>query len=401
MTPLKKNPPKNSVTVNHKHFKNIMKKLITTSLVLSSAASLQAEDFTALIRQTASFTDGRPQSVKFLENTSGHAGSTFATREDFSDEQFKSAKFELFSISSVDSTSATVNDVESVVSVTKHDTKITGIYIPSAEIEIIAKDYTKEGYAKTRVNEPVDIKISVDGLIVNDPEAQEAARTVIVSHGITKYAPGKFKVNKNSTTTELDDVKLRSNKTHTFKASYITQISAGNNALAIRGEENITVSSLPDYGFDTNTQLASEKLLVLPMTTATIEGIEDGETFATIPSISASYIDIYPGLKNKNSPSAYGIIAYKGDKKSALTLDFIQESDPIFEISSTNYNAPKSRTKRADNDKLRRQIQEMGAGKVTVEAYQISPMGIDRLASATGDYTPEIRINTNNITTME
>ncbi|MFC5051315.1 hypothetical protein ACFPK9_11920 [Rubritalea spongiae] len=374
-----------------------MKKIIIAGASLALGATLQANEFTPLIVQTSTFTDSATQSVKFLSGTeNAYTGTTQAIKEDFEQDSFAYAKFELYTIPTQLKGTADADSIADAVDSQKLYEGMTGI-IPSAEIKIQALDRTDTGIPKTRVSEPVDIEITVKDLLPDDPDALAATKFVSVEHSYTHYADNTFSVTPEATTTEAAGTYIiEKNGADTYGGpSYITQIPAGSDANAIRGEEKITVNALTG-------ELASEKFIVCPMTKGELLGIEEGKTYNTAPSVEAELTDIYPGKNSLGNSSFYAVICYKADKlvdQSELTQEFIDENS-IINVNTTSYSRPDSHVAPVDVTRLKNHLNTNGIGKYQMELIQSTVFGIDRMADNELDYDPRITIN-GNISTAE
>ena len=330
------------------------------------SSNLHAE-FTPLIRQTTTFDDPNSvPSVKILSDTSGLIGSAIAAES-----VEKSAFFELFSVDSETNTEAS------------HDKKVVATYLPQARIEVITLD-SNGGVPKTRVGSPFDVKITVDGLITNDPNAQDASKWVNLYHTHTEYAAGENEADGNEVEND-PNTPIRINKNN--ELTYTSD-----DAILVSGEENITVFAQPDFGFPIPTELASAKVLVYPLTTGALAGIEPNETIQYIENVTATMTNIYPGLNDLGNDSSWNVLCYSGTKKASHNASTIEDST-VVHVGTKNKN-PESFTNQAlDMDKIRGVM--TGKGYYTIELIQSTIHGIDYLDAVTFFYNTDIKINGN------
>lgn len=371
-----------------------MKTHILLSIVALSS-TLHA-DFIPLIRQTTTFEDGRAMSVKFIENVEGLSGSVSAT--EYID---KSALFELFSIDDsqyVSGETENATDFDDIV--TEHDEESSASYLPTADINIIAVDCSN-GVAKTRVLSPFSVQIEVGGLVTDDPDAQDAAKWVNVYHTLTEYATDSFEVDGNETTTAPDDpAEIDSNGTTLFYEEVITQIPSSN-LFSLRGEETITVYAQPDFGFETPTQLGSDKIIICPMTSGSLEltdTLNSNGFYASIPDVTVIVTDMYPGHNDYGNTSSCDVLVYSGnavsnpeDLYSASNSTELDEAKVHSWITTTELE-PKSVDTTVALSDLRRNAT---IGTYTVDLIQHTVHGTERLSSVTFVYDPTIKVNAN------
>ncbi|MFD2160015.1 hypothetical protein ACFSW8_13995 [Rubritalea tangerina] len=333
-------------------------------------------EFTPVISQTTTLDDGSVAGPKFLANVTGLSGTAQAIQE-----IEKSALFELFSIDE--------NGVQR-----EHGKQAVATYLPSAQIEILALDKAN-GVAKTRVSSPFSVQVTVDGLITNDPTVQDAAKWVNVYQYYTEYAAGATSADGQETTSESPNpIELNSNGQHTLLDNVITQIPS-NNLPTLRGEETITVYAQPDFGFESPTELASDKIIVWPLTTGNLTGIENNDTVQVIDNIKANITDLYPGLNDLGNTSAWTILFYKGSQKSQITSSDIEAHSTVSRSTTTESTPTSISNKGVGMSKIRQKAAREGEGTYTVELIQTTVHGIDRLDAITFNYQPTIRVNAN------
>lgn len=348
----------------------------STILFITLLTSAVYGDFTPVIRQTTTFDDGTQASVKYLENVTGLQGTAPAIEA-----VSKSALFELYSVDSNNNTK-------------EHGKQAVATYLPEASLEIVALDQSN-GIPKTRVSSTFSVKLTVSGLVTNDPTVQDAAKWVNVYHSYTEYASGATGPDGQEVLTDSNTpTQISTNGTQVLLDKIITQIPSSD-LPSLRGEENITVLAQPDFGFQTPTELASAKIIVWPLTYGQLSGIENNTEVQVVDTITASLTNIYPGHNDFQNVSSWNVLCYSGSKLGSINSVDIDNHN-VTSRSTTTETVPTSIANRKVNMKrLKRVVTNGGAGTYTVELVQTSVHGIDRLDSITFDFDPKIRINTN------
>lgn len=174
------------------------------------------------------------------------------------------------------------------------DTKIVGHYLPQASVQVITGDWIHQwlnpGSApRTRADQPYQLAITVSGL-VNDPTAPAAANEVLYTHVgqnyNTSYVPGT-----NAEYTLVSFLLGNSEPSFTPVFTRLTPM-APTKAMGI---ETFTVSSLADAAIPASAILASDMVVVWPISEAAIQGVSPGEAIRdNLPDIDIEYKDLYP-----------------------------------------------------------------------------------------------------------
>jgi len=169
------------------------------------------------------------------------------------------------------------------------DEKTVSSYHPQAEIKIKSLD----PYSVTpriRIGESFDISYTISGLRPNDPEAQDAAKSVIFDRKVISFGDGERELTSNANETNQQTTLDKNGSQDTRWTSSVL----GTDVRFAAGEEEFTIFANPDYGVEEATMLARAKLQVWPMASATISGFDPEEVYESLPSIKISLKDLYP-----------------------------------------------------------------------------------------------------------
>lgn len=239
------------------------------------------------------------------------------------------------------------------------DEKTVSSYHPEASIKISSLD-PYEAVPRTRVDHPFTVNYTVDGLILNDPEVHDAAKSVILNHEVVSYADGKYTSEGNSLTTNNQSVIDKNGST---KESKITSVKATDLTQA-RGHETFTISARPDFGTDTS-MLAMAKVQIWPIAQATITGFDTTKAYMSLPDLHFTLKDLYPD-------STTYVRVYQGEPKANPSQTHIVNTSYVI-ID--------------DVQPVNRQYTLAGAetgitqpGNYTVEVIHETPFGSDILA---------------------
>ena len=358
----------------------------TPLLFIAALSTHLAAEITPIIRQTTTSDDGTPSSVKYLENVSGLSGSAPAYEAIST-----SAYFELFSIDDNNQRKA-------------HDKQSVATYLPEAVITITSVD-SDDGIAKTRVDTPFSVNIAVSGLLRNDPDAQDAAKWVNVYHQLTEYAESSTEIDGNETVSQANETRqIKRNRNVILLNNVITQIPSSDLS-TLCGEEQISVFAQPDFGFETPTQLAIAKIKVWPMTSGSLTGINHLDELLSIPPVTVSYVNAYPGSNDRGNESSLDILLYPGEKKTSLTQqDFTDYS--LVSMSTSTWADLRSDSFLLGRRKLNRKFNKSNKphdnnkfdpGIHTIEFVQrtVCAAEPDRIDSLSFNYCQTLRINAN------
>jgi len=172
------------------------------------------------------------------------------------------------------------------------DHTYVGTFVPQVTMRV----YSEDPYMvipRTRADRPFNVEITVNGLVLDDPDAPDAARMVIASRYVQSYgADGDgVEIDREEATLQARAV-LNQNKTHLFQ--FALNNVPGSNRAKVRGEERFLVESL-DYYEAPASQLATKYIQIWPVADATITGISDGDYLRFyVPQIEIELNDLYP-----------------------------------------------------------------------------------------------------------
>lgn len=214
------------------------------------------------------------------------------------------------------------------------DQKVVGTYLPSADVLIETGDPYPHIH-RTRADQPFRVTIKVNGLLAG-AGVPDAATRVLTEHHLAPYSTGQTSIDPRIATggTPANSGHITKNGDTILNFSSST-LPASDPTRAL-GEEHFVVHSLPDLDAP-QTQIASNFVQVWPVASASIQGLQPGETvrFRTPPlqlhlhdlyPSSTTYLQIYPG-----SPQL-GINGTKIDG-SILVLDQDTKEDRILSVT--------------------------------------------------------------------
>lgn len=175
------------------------------------------------------------------------------------------------------------------------DTKTVGTFVPSASITLSSKD--PYGTPRTRFDQPYGVKVTVSNLSTNAADPIEA-REVKVYRSYKLYDPTTFAAYP-------DDAGKTYSESFTFTADGSYNLSDGtegggmsprldaleNPDSYMMGEETYTV-----VASGTDKVLASATMIIWPLATAEIIGVDQTQTYTQVPTeTSVKYHNLYPG----------------------------------------------------------------------------------------------------------
>ena len=176
------------------------------------------------------------------------------------------------------------------------DEQYVTAYTPNAAITILTGDPYR-AVARTRVDQPFQVHISVRGLIdENDPNyatAPDAAKWVDYTNYAFAYPQGvySFEGIKNPVGTVVAEgyMEQTANTTVTFSATNLT----GPDLTRVSGEEVFTITAQADFGVSA-TILDSEKVQIWPIATGEITGLTPSRYYEEVPPVSINLENLYP-----------------------------------------------------------------------------------------------------------
>ena len=263
------------------------------------------------------------------------------------------------------------------------DEQYVTAYTPNATIDLVSLD-PYGPVRRTRVDQPFQVQISVEGLIdVNDPNyasAPDASKWVDYSHVTFKYPEGAHSLeeldNPEGQLFEEGYMEETASTTVTFLAANISP-DAGEDATLVEGEEVFTISAQADFGVSA-TVLDSDRIQVWPIAQGTISGTDPGEYYETVPPITIELVDLYPD-------STTYLRIYEGPQvENPTEFTTINSSYVIVEDSIPQ-----------DRDLVIKEMDEHFSeeGIHTVELMHRTPFGTDILSTVQVNVDRTIEIN--------
>jgi hypothetical protein len=177
------------------------------------------------------------------------------------------------------------------------DEQYVSSYLPTAKIVIITGDpYTS--VARTRVDQPFSVRITVDGLDdgtsgLLPEDIPEAALNVAFSHSVVNYPEGSHALPTGSA---IEPAMIRegyiTENGYAIVTYSMTNLS-GADLTQVEGEETFTMTSLADYGIAASV-LDSKRLQIWPVATGAISGLDPTKRYTDIPPITVTLDDLYP-----------------------------------------------------------------------------------------------------------
>jgi hypothetical protein len=169
-------------------------------------------------------------------------------------------------------------------------TQFVDAYQNSATVAIETGDpYTL--IPRTRVDKPFTVRVQVAGLRPIVTGGDTTGTSVRFAHTASNYGVGVHLPGSGMSTRTVFSGNISQNGMHVFNFSG-TNIG-GTNVAASSGEENFTVSSLLGTGA-LDTTLATGRMQVWPLSTATISGITNNATYTSMPEVTFNYSRLYP-----------------------------------------------------------------------------------------------------------
>lgn len=225
------------------------------------------------------------------------------------------------------------------------DEEFVSAYTPNAAIEIQTGDpYTV--VPRTRVDQPYTVRVSISGLKTGNG-APVAAGQVLLNHAAGNYPAGQHSF--NGTGEHHTDLALAAiDKNGPIVLSYPFTSLTGPDLTKVEGEEVWSVRTL-DGGLDGTPYvegeiLESATLQVWPLADAAFSGIDPGETYENVPTVTVTLNDLYPdsttfvrvyaGLPTTNPEesvevqSSYVIIDDSIPQNRILTMDDLDKYFP-------------------------------------------------------------------------
>ena len=215
---------------------------------------------------------------------------------------------------------------------------------------------------RTRVDHPFTVHYTVSGIVTNDPNVQDAAKSVVFQHDVVHYQPG---TNQPDPTVDCDCNEHSVISTNgSFTDTHMTSLH-GSDMTKVRGEEMFSIYANPDFGVVGASLLAQKKVQVWPIASASITGIDGTEEYLEVPEFTVNLVDLYPSSTTfvryyKSAPSG-SPANVKYINTSFVTINDVKPQNRVFNVSALN-----------------NLIEEDGA--YTIEVLHQTPFGYDLLA---------------------
>ena len=282
------------------------------------------------------------------------------------------ARFELWTVNSATAQSYNL------------ESRYVASYVPMSTVTITSED-PYDVVPRTRADRPFFVTVTVDGLLLTDPTAPEAAKKVNLLRHVQPFAAGGTSVGLDRTqATLLTQSYLEQNGTAPLTFA-ITSIP-GADRTKVRGEERFSVFSLPDTRTDASSgqtynapaaQLASQRIEIWPVANGTMAGIAANQLIRyKMPVTTAVGYDLYPG-------STTYVQAYKG----------AAQLGKVGVILGTAWVNTYNEAKNKDFNFSDYDVYFPDDGQWTMELLTKTPFGIDRLAHVTFNLDRTIQMN--------
>ena len=278
----------------------------------------------------------------------------------------------------------TVNNAVSPVKSYKLESRYVASYVPVATVTIRSED-PYDVVPRTRADRPFYVDVNVDGLLLTDPTAPEAAKKVNFLRHVQPYATKGTAVGLDLTqATLLSQSYIEQNGTAPLTFA-ITAIPGADRA-KVRGQERFSVFSLQDTRTDASSgqtytapaaQLASQYIEIWPVSDGAIAGITANQLIRyKMPTVTFTGNDLYPG--STTYLQAYTGAPQLGKTGAILPNGYVntdvKPQDQLITLSDYDSYFPTD-------------------GQWTIELVTKTPFGIDRLAYVTFRLDRTIQMN--------
>ncbi|MFT3991613.1 MAG: hypothetical protein QM680_09410 [Luteolibacter sp.] len=276
-----------------------MKRILLLLSLLAPQVFGQASNYTSFIRQIQ---DGVTWQTSSLTSTGTNASSGTTSSPTAITEG--GSVFYLWAVNNTSGTSYLL------------DTKVVSAYLPAGTLVISTEDSTgdKWGVKRTRIDQPYTVTTTVSNLLTAATGVPDAATKVLMEQHLGLYTDND--PNLDSATVLANDPSysayITANGTQTLPYEKPSLYSV--DPYTTSGEEHFVLRILAD-GTLPQTQLATDKVQIWPLSSATVTGLEDGQIIKGVaPTLSVTYTNLYPSSTTK-------IIAYPvSDPTSAIEL---------------------------------------------------------------------------------
>jgi hypothetical protein len=172
------------------------------------------------------------------------------------------------------------------------DQKLVGAYLPTADLKVITLDPCTK-VARTRVDQPFTVEISLAGLL---PAADfpRAASSVVLERHLASYQAGKTGVDRSKAISGMPAESAYLSENGKTLLRFPASCLKAEDPTKANGEEHFVIHALSD-GSLTQSQIASGFVQVWPVASGEIKGIASGTTLAfEVPRIELALNDLYP-----------------------------------------------------------------------------------------------------------
>ncbi|GAA5484535.1 hypothetical protein [Haloferula sargassicola] len=171
------------------------------------------------------------------------------------------------------------------------DTAYVSSFAPEADIVINTLDPDGGSVPRTRADQPFSVDVQVKGLL-SGANVPEAAKSVRLLHHVQSYGDTYGEnIDRTQATLFAQSLIEKNGKT---KLDYSMTNVPGTDLTKIRGEERFSVYTRKDDG-TLDEQLCSRYVVVWPLTTVTIAGLDASETIRfKAPEVTIDVADMYP-----------------------------------------------------------------------------------------------------------
>lgn len=241
---------------------------------------------------------------------------------------------------------------------------------------------------RTRADRPFRIYVKTSGLLSGEM-APVASRSVNLFRHVQSYGARGIghELDRNQAILHTQSA-LTTNDTFMF---HVTGNSIpGSNRAEVRGEERFSVFTVHDNAIPSQpippSQLTSETIKIWPVPSASISAIHQDQVVRfTMPKITFSYVDSYPG-------SATYAQVYKGEPQLGKIGTIVPGSH---RMNTKDHVESYTETTGSDLDSIFE-----GDGRWTMEVLTETPFGVDRLGYVTFQLNRSIRVHSN-LTTID
>ncbi|MBK1830553.1 hypothetical protein JIN77_07435 [Verrucomicrobiaceae bacterium R5-34] len=171
------------------------------------------------------------------------------------------------------------------------DEKTVSSYHPQATVTVTSQD-PYEAVPRTRVDQPFNVKVNISGIVTNDPDVQDAAKSVIFDHQVIAYEQGETEAQEGAPSTTHDHDPITQNGDHEING--MTTLLSGSDLTQVRGEEVFSIYANPDFGVVGASLLATQRVQIWPVASGALSGVDETQKYAAVPTISIATTDLYP-----------------------------------------------------------------------------------------------------------